>query len=485
MTTMRSLSRLLCVALLAPTAWGYIVDTGKSGIYVMTWVPGTISMEVKLPVAPALQDGTNSNYASSVQAAMQAWNSLLGTVQFTSQVIATSMNPPAGTYSTSSTDSHNEIVMDRTYDGLTFDSQTLAITTTFTHGNTRYESDMVFNTAWTWNSYRGNLQSGKVMDIRRVAIHELGHVLGLDHPDNPFQPPAPAPQKTPQPNMVAIMNSYISDLDTMQADDIAGARLLYGAPGFVPSNNDFTNATNITLSNGAFSTTGTNIGGTKQPGEPIHAGADAPSGHSVWWKWTAPGSGNATIDTLGSNFDTVLAVYTGASVSALNFIASNDDAEPLVQGVDNPVRKRSSAVTFNAVGGTTYSIAVDGWGSISEGDPSTYFGTIALNLNYAGPVNVAPAFTTQPASQTIAAGNSVTFTVAASGTPAPTYQWQKGGVNIGGATGSSFTIPSVVPGDVGSYTVVATNSSGSVTSNAASLAVIIAPGSAVISIIVE
>jgi plastocyanin len=82
-----------------------------------------------------------------------------------------------------------------------------------------------------------------------------------------------------------------------------------------------------------------------------------------------------------------------------------------------------------------------------------------------------PSFTTQPASQTVTAGTSVTFTAAASGTPAPAYQWQKGGVNIAGATNSSYSIASAAAGDAGSYTVVATNSAGTATSNAATLTV--------------
>ena len=84
---------------------------------------------------------------------------------------------------------------------------------------------------------------------------------------------------------------------------------------------------------------------------------------------------------------------------------------------------------------------------------------------------VAPVFTTQPASKTVNVGGSVTFTAAASGTPAPTYQWRKNGVSLAGATGTSYTIASVATGDAGTYTVVAANSAGSATSNGAVLTV--------------
>ena len=97
----------------------------------------------------------------------------------------------------------------------------------------------------------------------------------------------------------------------------------------------------------------------------------------------------------------------------------------------------------------------------------------------------APVVTTQPVSQTIAAGNPVTFTAAASGSPAPTFQWQKGGVDISGATNSSYTIASTTGIDAGSYTVVATNTAGTATSNPATLTVIIAPSNAIVTITVE
>ncbi|HLJ22964.1 MAG TPA: choice-of-anchor D domain-containing protein [Candidatus Acidoferrales bacterium] len=82
---------------------------------------------------------------------------------------------------------------------------------------------------------------------------------------------------------------------------------------------------------------------------------------------------------------------------------------------------------------------------------------------------VAPAITTQPASQTILSGNTATFSVAATGTGPLTYQWSKGGVVISGATAASYTTPAETTG--AQFSVTVSNSAGSVTSNAATLTV--------------
>ncbi|HRO17927.1 MAG TPA: immunoglobulin domain-containing protein, partial [Ferruginibacter sp.] len=86
-------------------------------------------------------------------------------------------------------------------------------------------------------------------------------------------------------------------------------------------------------------------------------------------------------------------------------------------------------------------------------------------------VNVAPAVTVDPTNETVCEGSPVTFTVTATGTNL-TYQWRKGGVDIGGANASSYTIPSVVSADAGSYDVVVSNGGcASATSAAATLTV--------------
>jgi plastocyanin len=116
------------------------------------------------------------------------------------------------------------------------------------------------------------------------------------------------------------------------------------------------------------------------------------------------------------------------------------------------------ATTVTADAGT-YTVVVSG--TCTPGVTST-----ASVLN----INERPEIITGPASQTVCAGQSVTFTVNAGVTTGVSYQWRKGAVNIGGATGSSYTIPVTAAADAGSYDVVVSGTcTPAVTSAAATL----------------
>lgn len=118
-------------------------------------------------------------------------------------------------------DGVNSVFFSSTLYGDAFGDDTLATTLSFFNTRTgiKSEADVVFNTAFTFNSYRGPLRNG-VDDIRRTLLHEFGHVLGLEH--------------TPQ-TAQSIMTPVVTDLDTLQADDIAGVEAIYGPVESLPT----------------------------------------------------------------------------------------------------------------------------------------------------------------------------------------------------------------------------------------------------------
>ena len=126
---------------------------------------------------------------------------------------------------------------------------------------------------------------------------------------------------------------------------IAAASLAAPASAIPPANDSFDAA--VELSGRSDAVSGTTKDATKEAGEPNHA--NEPGGASVWFRWTAPASGETTIDTCGSQFDTLLAAYTGDALNALTVVASNDD-----------VCDHQSSITFTADQGETYRIALDG-----------------------------------------------------------------------------------------------------------------------------
>ena len=134
---------------------------------------------------------------------------------------------------------------------------------------------------------------------------------------------------------------------------LAAASSVYA--GVTVPNDDFANAT--LLSGNTGSTTGNNASATAEVGEPTFIddnGSDA----SIWWRWTAPESGRAVFDTLGTGTDTILGVYTGTNLADLVVVEENDE---------NGNGTSESRVTFDAVAGTEYFIVVDSFTADDQG----------------------------------------------------------------------------------------------------------------------
>lgn len=408
--------------------WAFVFLLNTNTGLPIKWPAGNVHLYIMLGSDRELSDGSTFN--SSAAAAAESWNTVLGSVRLVP--IQTSGNA-------AQRNGRNDLVFATTVYGQQFGENTVAVATGFSRGNERIESDIIFNSARNWDSYRGPTRSG-VQDIRRVALHELGHLLGLDHPDEAGQ------------NIAAIMNSRIGNLDALSEDDIAGGQSLYGPPG-APPNDAFANAIPINLNGNSVVLKGHNTNATKEAGEPNHG--NNPGGASVWWRWIAPTEGAVTLDTRGSYYDTTLGVYIGSSVAALTTIATNDD---ISLGVI-----QASSVTFTSVRNTVYQIGVDGWDRDSGG--------ITLTLNFAPSENSTPFILSQPASVTALQGGNVTFAVTAGGPGTLSYQWFFNGSAIAGASTATYSLTGVASANAGQYHVTVTNAAGFVTSNPATLTV--------------
>lgn len=217
-------------------------------------------------------------------------------------------------------------------------------------------------------------------------------------------------------------------------------------------NNDFANSLTLTGNSGSIS--GGNRGATRQTGEPLHAGISG--SNSVWYSWTPTRNGVAVFDTFDSGFDTLLAVYTGASVGALSPVASNDNA-----GTNS-----ASRVTFTVTNGVMYRIAVDGRAGAKG----------VVKLSWLGPA--PPAIVKQPTSTNAPAGATVRLSVTVNSSAPASYQWFFQGTKlndnlyISGSTNATLTIPKIRTNNMGAYTVRISNSLGSVTSAPANLIVL-------------
>ena len=405
---MKRLLSLVLALVAAPLGWGYVDITNSSG-QAIVWPAGPIPIQIKVDNSAQLSDGNTR--ATSLQAAMtdplRGWNQYINSVQLTPQIAAVGNGTDGN--------SVNEVFFSNAPYDYGWDKNTLAVTTGWCIGSQRTEGDIIFNTAFTWDSYRGPLKANGVIDIQRVALHELGHVLGLDHPDQHGQ------------SVTALMNSVISDLDSLQSDDILGAQGLYGVGNPTPPafTQQPSNQSTVVWSTAQFYV--------------VVSGTPTPS-----LKWQRLPAGGAAWEDLSNT-----GIYYGTDSAALTVTASTAmDGDQFRCIATNP----SGSATSNSA-----------------------------TLTVSTPVG--PAFTVQPTDQTVNQNQPVTLQVTVIGTPTPTIRWERipaasnnssyltdDGTYSGTFTTSlSFVATAPMNGD--RFRCLASNSGGAVESNWAMLIV--------------
>jgi hypothetical protein len=222
-----------------------------------------------------------------------------------------------------------------------------------------------------------------------------------------------------------------------------GELVLPSPPALTPANDDFADAEG--LDGQAGSTSGANVNATAEPDEPAHAGS--PAAHSVWYRWTAPATGSLDVDTVGSDFATRLALYTGGSLPALAPVAAGDDT---IAGVE-------------VTQGTEYRLAVDG------GPATSGYASGAVTLNWSLAPHTAPGAPTDISATAGSGDATVSWSPPASdgGSPLTSYRVtpRVDGAPVGSPTTVSGTTTSVTVSDLDNgtsytFTVAAANAIG-------------------------
>jgi hypothetical protein len=182
-----------------------------------TWPYSPVNVQMELsstagslqsPPPFPLYDGSTS-WEQVYAGAAGVWNGVMANLQLTTSV-SPAINPGAE-------GGINEAYFGTNIAGYNLQPSDLAITVIYYEGSTLVEADTVFKSTVAWNSYPGPLlnNGNGPIDFRRVAIHELGHTIGLADINGT--------------NPLAIMDIVVSDIYHLTSDDIAGAQALYGA----------------------------------------------------------------------------------------------------------------------------------------------------------------------------------------------------------------------------------------------------------------
>src|SRR4051794_38871257 len=153
--------------------------------------------------------------------------------------------------------------------------------------------------------------------------------------------------------IVTVMTSLCALGPSTVTTGAAGRIVPTATLPFAPTNDNFANAQPILGASGII--LGNNVGATKEPLEPNHAGHTGAA--SVWYRWQAPFNGDFVFMTRETSFGTVIAAYTGNNLPGT--LVKANDVEPGICTGGFSSEPQSSRVAFSAVGGVVYHIAVD------------------------------------------------------------------------------------------------------------------------------
>jgi hypothetical protein len=236
---------------------------------------------------------------------------------------------------------------------------------------------------------------------------------GLTAPSFPGQltPRSPSPMRSLRMEGTQRGRGHVG-----AATNSATATVLITSPGWL--SRTIADGVGIRIAGASGLGSGNNVGATRETGETNHVGKIG--GRSVWLRWLAPATGIATFSTRGSSFDTLLAIYTGPDLASLTPVTADEDSGGYF----------TSQAAFNAVAGTEYRIAVDGFAGAT--------GTIVLRWSLDPSPVEFPRLLSQPRSLTVLQGGEARFSVRVATSPTAAYA-TNGFVNAGQLTGPRTT----------------------------------------------
>ena len=191
---------VIFVILFSYPADTYVIDGNK-------WPEAKTLFHVDIP-------GPDGLWNDAFETAMFRWND---TTNFEFRIVRDSYGDPCG--DPNSSGSNNGVAFSESICGIAWSDQEIAISIIWVFNNTNeiVQTGVVFNGNEDWDVYSGSWWRDPyfgINDFTRIALHELGHCMGLSHEDS----------------VPAIMNSQAGDIEYPTADDIAGVNFLYPVP---------------------------------------------------------------------------------------------------------------------------------------------------------------------------------------------------------------------------------------------------------------
>lgn len=346
---------LFCLSVLClNTSYGFEV----SGNF---WVTGKATIHVGIPGTA----NTGTSWNTAFKRAMDNWS---GATSFQFLAIDSYKDPCSGQFGSGLGDDFSGVDFRADVCGDAFNSSTLAITLTsgpcITSACNNFnitEADVIFNSSENWDIYSGP-RIANVQDFERIALHELGHAMGLRH----------------EAFKQAIMQANVSDTHTLQTDDINGANAIYGGGDvepplstiasvygidiFVPSDTTLPGPVNATSLNGTLASGDANFNGR----------------FLDMYQYTFSNDSSVDIQLNGSNIDPYLYLVR---------ITSTQDAIPEFTFEDDNSGAGNNARITKTVQAGTYWIGVS---SSGLGQSGSY--ELAISSSNSSPVSTASTF---------------------------------------------------------------------------------------------